>query len=246
MAVLYTTQSEPIVQSFIALLLPGIKLLYRHHVTKSLISQNQDLAIAIRVFEVEFFQKLYSSVFLQTATNDTVLYVLAAVDLIESSLFLYRTTQLAKKFQTECSKTNSSSLSLRRMFWRTELVVLVELMEVVTPLLLLIYLSILRKLPSVKFVESVNSMSDQVFYTSMWNLALYVGFEMLSFTVLISTLTFRFDLPVFSQMGYFIQENKHLILPMITLWVILAISTSSVHFGVDFSFSFDDEKFLFV
>ena len=54
-AILYTAQSDPIVQSIVALLLPTMKFVYRYVVMEYLVQEFQSLATRLVEFEIEFF-----------------------------------------------------------------------------------------------------------------------------------------------------------------------------------------------
>lgn len=241
--VIYTAQTDPLAQSAVALLLPALKFVYRYFVARQLKDEREGLGAAIIAFEIEYFNTLYISIFMQTATNKMVLLSLVCIDMFENLSFLIRMNQIAKVVNKKDSKDDKLK---RRFYFQTKMVVLVELVEVVTPILYGTYLCILRQLPNLRFYEDLNQTTDMDFYDSIWNLALLGVFELFSLLAFIGTLKYRFQMPVFSQMGYFINENKYIILSMMNMWLALALSTPLLHVGNDFSFTFDAEYFKFL
>ena len=223
-SVLYASQTDPIAQSIVALFLPGIKFFYRFLVSKSLGEDFQKLALISTVFEIEFFNTLYTSVFMQT----------------------FRVNYAAKKIKKKIKSEKEGEEGLRRILCQTELVVLVELVEVVTPILYMAFLITFRQVHNLKYVEALAAMTDDQFHATLWNLAVLTAFELLSLITFIGSLKLRFDLPAFTQMGFFISNNKFLILPLMTMWFTVAAGIDHVHMGMDLTFTFDSKYFHFV
>lgn len=196
-SVLYTAQTDPMMQSIVALLLPSIKFLYRYIVSKYLGPEFKSLALTLTVFEIEFFNTLYTSVFMQTATNGMVLFTLMSIDIIENCFFFFRMNYMAKKIQSQVKTAKNDDTGLRQILSQTEMVVLVELVEVATPILCMAFLRALRELPNLKYVEAIAALSDDELNASLWNLSLLAAFELLSLVAFIVSLKYRFDLPTF-------------------------------------------------
>lgn len=117
--VLFTAvEASPMAQTAVALLLPVLKFALRILQSWLLRDEAEGLATSIAIFEVEFFN-----------THPMVLVSLMSIDVIENGFFLYRLNQLAQK------NRKTDTIEWRELLGKIELVVLIEFVEVVTPIL---------------------------------------------------------------------------------------------------------------
>ena len=239
--ILYVSQKDnALTQSAVALLLPATKFVFRF-LTRKLLKENE-VGTALITFEVEFFNTLYTSIFMQTATNSMVVLSLMSVDIIENAMFLVQMNRLASKMNKCTNKTQV----LRELLYKTEMAVLVEVVEVITPIIYGAYIIMIRNSPNLIYNKGLNALSDEEFATALSNLYILVAFELFSLVSLMGTLKFRFNLPLFHQVGFFIQQHKWLILSMMNLWTTVAFVIPGAHFGNDYTFKFDAEDFKIV
>ena len=239
--ILYISQKDnALIQSAVALLLPATKFLLRF-LTRKLLKENE-LGTALITFEVEFFNTLYTSIFMQTATNSMVVLSLMSVDIIENVMFLVQMNRLASKMN-KCTNKNQV---LRELLHKTKMAVLVEVVEVITPIIYGAYIITVRFGPNLLYNKGLSALSDEEFENAIVNLLILVAFELFSLVSLIGTLKFRFNLPLFHQVGFFIQQHKWIILCTMNLWTTIAFITPWDHSGHDYSFQFDSENFKMV
>lgn len=242
--VLFTAvKGNPILQSVVALMLPALKFILRFFQSWLLADQAEGLSTSIVIFEVEFFNTLYTSMFMQSATNPMVLISLMAVDVIENCYFLFRLNQLALEKKRIASDVKTRDKQMRSLLAKIELVVLIEFVEVLTPVLYGIYLIVLRNVHNLKYYQVLQALSDIEFNSSIWNLAGLTLAELASLICLIGTLVHRYDLPIVKQMGFFLWECKFLVIFTMSLWLILGLAVPFTHMGNDYSFKFSKERF---
>ena len=85
--VLYASQQgAPLYQACAGLLLPIMKFVSRYFQMSLLRHSDEGLGSSIISFEVEFFNSLYTSVFLQTTDNLLCIVTLSVIDVIENCL----------------------------------------------------------------------------------------------------------------------------------------------------------------
>ena len=245
--VLYTIASgNEWIQSAVALLLPILKFTVRSTYAWYFRGKVEGYATVLMAFEVEFFNTLYTSIFMQSSKSPMVLFVLMSVDVFENLSFLYRMNQLGTKLKQISSRGTTKHQFLRQVLFRTELVVLVELIEVLTPLLYGCYLILLRHLPNGSSFESLFNLSNEEFYQSIRNLVVLDGFELLSLIALIATLKYRFNLPLFEQIGFFLSQHASIVIATNCIWFCVAVALPFKHMGSDYTFQFAAKDFTYV
>ena len=223
-----TTRGNPFLQAAIALLLPALKFFLRSIYAFYFRHKVEGFSTTLVVFEVEFFNVLYTSLFMQSATNLMVLLSLVVVDFIENVSFLYRMNRLGNELKKINERGTTTHLKLRRLLFRTELVVLVELVEVLTPLLFATFLLIQQNSSNLRFYPMQADMTAAELKELLLNLMSLSVIELLSLLALIGTLAWRFNLPLWSQIGFFITKNRGSILSTMIIWFVLrAVRLSS-------------------
>ena len=121
-----------------------------------------------------------------------------------------------------------------------------ELVEVLTPLLYGCYLILLRHLPNASSLEPLFNLSNEEFDQSIRNLMLLNGFELLSLVALIATLKYRFNLPLFEQIGFFLSQHSSIVIATLSLWFCVAVTLPLKHMGSDYTFQFAAKDFTYV
>ena len=237
LGVLYTSQKHnPLAQSGVALLLALLKFILRVFYSWALQSYNE-MATGSAIFEVKFFNMLYTSIFTQQTTNSLVLASLLAADAIENLYFLWKLNNLGKLY-----RKNSGKMA-RIVLFQTEYVALLQFLEVATPVLYILYLILIRHHPNIVFIKGINQLSETELYESLGNLALLAGFEFICLISSAAILKFRYNLSLFYQIGFYLSQNKMLVLSLMDLWAIVAFLGPYTHFGNDYSFQFDSVSF---
>lgn len=171
-----------------------------------------------------------------------VVLSLMSVDIIENLVFFVQMNRLASKMKHHSDPKGQNQV-LRSLLHKTEMAVLVEAVEVITPIIYGVYINTIRYGPNLVYYKGLNALSDGEFADALWNLFVLGAFELFSFVSLIGTLKYRFDLPLFHQVGFFVREHKWLILSTMNLWTCVTFITPWVHAGNDYSFQFDPESF---
>ena len=242
--VLYTKAKGNVgMQFLIACCLPMLKFLAQRIVCWYFKERGDGYSISIIAFEIKFFNMLYTSLFIQTSTNALVSAGLVSFDLVENLYFLYRMNTLASKLKTRGSSTQGM---MRNLLFRTEMVVLVECVEVITPLLYGNYLLVLRQLPNLKYYPAIANLSDEEFNQSIYKLLILDAIELAGLLCLILTLKIRFKLPLIAQIGFALKKNRGLNLSTMTLWFGIALSIPFTHMGSDYSFQFSEPDFKYL
>lgn len=95
--VLYRNQSEdPLKQAAVGLTLPFLRIGLQRCTRKIFEDKVEGLAGALSIFEVKFFNSLYTSIFTQQTVNIFVRFSLLSWDLIENIYFLYTLNSLGR------------------------------------------------------------------------------------------------------------------------------------------------------
>ena len=230
-------------QSAVAMILPVLKFVFRSFYGSYFKDKAEGYATGLMTFEVELFNTLYTSIFMQSATNPIVMMSLISVDVFENVSFLYRMNKLGNELSKINTRGTTKHTFLRRVLFRTELVVLVEFIEVLTPLIYGIHLVLLRHAPNLQYFPAFASLSDAEFYESMENLVVLASFEFVSLVSLIITLKYRYDLPLLHQIGFFVDKHRGLIFTTTCMWLAIALATPCLHVGNDYSFNFAKPNF---
>ena len=239
LGVLYMSQKHnPLAQSAVALLLALLKVVLRV-VFASILQSHCEMATGMAIFEVKFFNMLYTSIFTQQTTNVLVLIALLGADAIENLYFLWKLNKLGKLYQKNSGQT------ARAVLFKTEYVALLQFLEVVTPILYILYLCLIRQHPNIEFIKGINQLSETELYESLRGLALLSGFEFVCMMVSAGILKCRYNLSMFYQIGFYLSQNKMLVLSLLNLWSVLAFLGPYTHIGNDYSFQFDSSSFRF-
>lgn len=242
LGVLYTSQRDsPIGQSIAAVLLVVLKFALRTICSWFFRSRGQ-LATGVAIFEIKFFNMLYTSIFTQKATSGLVLFCLLGFDAAENVYYFFRLNMLGRKIHDDKRKDD---LETRRVLYKTEYVALLQLLEVITPIIYGLILCLIRWLPNGRFFEELDRFSDREFHQSLGNLAALSGFELISMTACCCVLRFRYQLPVLYQIGFYVSQNKTMVFALLNLWSVTAITGPYKHFGNDYSFRFSSSDFTF-
>ena len=101
LGVLYTSQQHnPLTQSGVALLLGLLKFILRTFYSWAL-QTHGEMATGSAIFEVKFFNMLYTSIFTQKTTSSLVLVALLGADAIENLYFLWKLNNLGRLYRKE-------------------------------------------------------------------------------------------------------------------------------------------------
>ena len=244
--VLYRSQAEePLYQAGVGFLLPLIRITLQRTTRWMLGDKVEGLYHALSIFEVKFFNSLYTSMFTQSTVNIFVRLSLLIWVLLENIYFLYNLNSLGQQYVAE-KKPKAKEAKLRKLLVRTELVVLLELVEVVIPIVYGCFLIVLRHASNLKYYPELNALSNEEFNDSIFGLALLAILELLTFASLLSLLKIRFNLNLLHQVGFFLIEYKSLVLSTISVWICVALGSGCTHIGNDYSFQFSSEDFYYL
>ena len=233
--VLYTNQKDySLAQAAAACCLPLAKYIGRYTQMKLLHSHREGFANAIISFEVELFNVLYTSVFLQRTESLLMMVVLMGVDVAENLYFLSSLEKAAETLSHQDRFTREKA----RLLFRCEMVVLVELIEVVAPLVYAIYIVCIWHSPLKQFYRHFEDVSEPQFYGSLGNVILLAGLQGFCLGLFMWRLHYKHRVPVIAQLGFAIREYRWVIVPTLIIWFNIVISTPIEHMGNDYSFSF--------
>ncbi len=122
---------------------------------------------------------------------------------------------------------------------------LLQFLEVATSILYMLYLVLIRQHPNIEFIKGINQLSDPEFYQSLKTLALLSGFELICLIGSAAILKCRYNLSLFYQIGFYLSQNKALVLSLLNIWSTLAFLGPYTHFGNDYTFRLDETSFKF-
>ena len=240
LGVLYTSQRfNPLAQSGVVWLLGFLKFILRVFYSWALRSHGE-MANGMLIFEVKFFNMLYTAIFTQQTTNSMVLLFLLSTDAIKNFYFLVKLNSLGNLYQKDEGKRT------RRVLFRTEYIALLQFVEVTTPIVYILYLCLIRQHPNIKFIKGLNRLSDRDLNQSLGNLALLSCFEFICMLGSAILLKLRYNLSVFHQIGFYLSKNKALVISLLNVWSVIAFLGPYTHVGNDYSFRFDSSAFKFL
>ena len=245
--VLYTSQAHSIVnQALVAVCLPVLKISFRFMQSWLLRKRSEGFGTMIASFEVEFFNKIYTSIFLQNTASLYIIIVLLSFDVVENTLFIFEMNSLASHCfedgrsdgKLDQNSFTGNTLLDRKLLFRTEVVGLIEVVEVLTPLMYLTYICMIRIHPNLKYITTLRILSDEEFFGAVKNILLYSLVEFVSILGLMIPLWYRFHLPLLFQTGYAMREHKWTIVSLMSVMLFIAFTGPYVHFGNDYTFEF--------
>ena len=183
---------------------------------------------------MELFNVLYTSVFLQRTESLLMMVVLMGVDVAENLYFLSSLEKVAKALSHQDTLTREKA----RLLFRCEMVVLVELIEVVAPLVYANFLFCLWHSPNAPFYKHFQGISEPQFFRSLEKVFLLAGLQALSLGLFMWRLYYTHRVPVIAQLGFAIREYRWVIFTSLGVWIPVVLSTPLEHAGNDYSFSF--------
>ena len=201
--VLFTSQKDrPILAGLISLLLPLTKFGFRILQMRLLRnSKHEGLGTIVSVFEVELFNSLYMSVFLEKVTSAFNIVLLIMVDVLENAFFLIYTHRQALKLRHGCSSEEKEVL-VRQLLFQTELAVLIEFTEVLTPLIYGVWITGVQFTPNKAWIKGLQDTDVSYYYNDMNNLGLLMLLELALLMLLMGVLFQQHQLPLFRQLHY--------------------------------------------
>ena len=237
--VLFTSQRErPIIAGLISLLLPLAKFGFRclqMHLLKN--CKQEGFGTMLVVFEVEFFNSLYMSVFLEKVTSPLNIVLLIMVDVIENVLFLVHAHRQALKIKRHCTPKEKDK-RVRQLLFQTELAVLIEFSEVLTPLIYAVWITGVQFTPNKAWIRGLETTDIEYYYNAMFNLALLALLEFISLSLFVGILTYKHQLPIFRQLHFALNAYSHTILALMCTYSLFVIAGRVVHIGNDYTFEF--------
>ena len=223
---------DPQQKAVVALMLPIVKFCFRYAQQWLLKNGMEGLPTTIIAFESEFFSSLYISIFLQNTTNPITIVVLLIGDALQNVWFLYRLWNDMTHYEnTQCP------LLRRKVLFRTEKKVLIELVEVLTPIMYGIWLIALWNSPNLQFYQStLRETNRSDFEASLWNLVLLIFLQASSLTIMMVVVTKRFGFPIWKQVGFVLEGQQRHITMVVLFWLGVAITGPFEHWGNVYSF----------
>ena len=230
-AVAFTSlQGDAFKQSLIALLLPTLKFVVRYFQMRLCINSTEGTGTTLVAFEVQFFNAFYAAAFLQQVSAPSTIAVLLAGDVLENLFFFYEVYDRFKNRNGE----SKFEVGLKVLF-RTEYVLLIELVEVITPLVYGAWVSAMHWSVNRQFVRGFERATQEDYVHAMSNLAIYISVEVATFLAFVCMLTKVYHLPAWQQMEYAVNKYKNIIVTSMSLWSLLVVWGRIEHTGNDYS-----------
>lgn len=125
-----------------------------------------------------------------------------------------------------------------KLLFKTEFVALTELVEVLTPMIYVIWLVLLRQSDNLQYYRHLRDYSEEQFVSSLGNIGIVILLQTLSFVCLIVILKHRYGLPIEKQLTIALNKHKWLILATTCIWTSVALTGPLEHIGNDYTFAF--------
>ena len=125
--------------------------------------------------------------------------------------------------------------SIRKLLFRTEMMVLQELVEVLVPVLSLIISFVVRQWsPNKDYFRNLGPMTDEEYAQSQWNLLLLIALDVFGLIFIFTVLEKYCHAPVRGQLMFNIGHHRQLYMLYLAFFFIAANSLSLVHLGHDY------------
>ena len=231
-AVLFHSQQGNM-QSVVALCLPVLKYVFRSIQTRICRdAAKEGMGIALIAFEVQFFNAFYAATFLEKVTAPATIAVLLGADVLENVHFFYDTYV---RFRRE-KHTNEFGARLRLMF-RTEMIVMIELVEVITPIIYAVWVTAIYSSSNRQYVAGVQDFEECDYVQTMANLTLFTLGEICTLVAFVTMLIRVYHMPVLQQMEFSLNKYKWFIIKTMGLWSLIVVWGRIEHTGNDYTFS---------
>ena len=230
-------QDKPVLAALISLLLPTVKYVGRFVQMSILKEYKEGLDTVIAAFELQFFNTLYIAAFMETVTSPLNILVLMLVDVVENTFFLYNTHRKARELRLK-PHANDGEGRMQLLF-RTELVVLFEFIEVVTPVIYGVWITGIFFSTNKKYTTGLETADMDYYSNAMQNLAFLTFAQAISLILFVTILTHQYQLPIFRQLHYALNAYGVSIVALRSLGTGVVFCSRLKHFGNDYTFDFD-------
>lgn len=130
--------------------------------------------------------------------------------------------------------------SALQLLHRTELIVLVEYVELVIPFVYCLYLLVMSHLPNrVYYAQLCQLAGDVQLDQKRLNILLYACLELLSFLVLTWLLDRALRVSSVHQLAFVLETQWRMVQTKFVFWIMFTVQSSLLHFGTDYSFQFE-------
>ncbi|KAF4315507.1 hypothetical protein G195_010782 [Phytophthora kernoviae 00238/432] len=119
-----------------------------------------------------------------------------------------------------------------------EFLVLVEMTEVIIPVVYCIYLSIVYHLPNKVYYAQLRGVDDATLQHNLLNVMTYSLLELVSFVMLSYVLQRKVGVSTLRQLAFVMGSQWQVAQCKFVLWVVHSVQAPLDHFGADFSFKF--------
>ncbi|GAB9472293.1 hypothetical protein Gpo141_00009474 [Globisporangium polare] len=141
---------------------------------------------------------------------------------------------LALVHSTQCSHKNTSAsliLETACLLHQSEVVVVVEYIEITMPVFFALYLVILVHLPTAKYYEDMQSVDADKLHRVVGSILLYAGLELLTLVFLNEALRRTFGLLACDQLAFTLENEWHIHESNFNSWIIVVFSFLLLHHG---------------
>ncbi|KAG7380103.1 hypothetical protein PHYPSEUDO_007767 [Phytophthora pseudosyringae] len=119
-----------------------------------------------------------------------------------------------------------------------EFLVLVELTEVMIPMVYCIYLSIVYRLPNKVYYSQLRGVDDATLQRNLLSVMTYSFLELVSFLMLCYMLQRKVGVSSIRQLTFVLSSQWQVAQSKFVLWIVHSVQAPLDHFGADFSFQF--------
>ncbi|TMW63163.1 hypothetical protein Poli38472_002104 [Pythium oligandrum] len=127
---------------------------------------------------------------------------------------------------------------VRRLLHLTEFVILVEYVEIITPVIYGIYVSICFHLPNRKFYPQLRDIDSDRLGVIVTNVFMYAALELVSLLVLSTLLRRKLLISPIYQLAFVLEKQWWLVQMKLTFWMLYVVMSTLEHSGEDYTFQF--------
>ena len=163
----------------------------------------------------------------------STLVVLLGADVVENVYFSYDTYTRFRR-----NKTKDEFGTRLRLMFRTEMIVMIELVEVITPIIYAVWVTAIHFSANRPYVHGFEDTDENDYAQTMLNLGIYTFAEICTLVIFVTMLIRVYHMPTLQQMEYAVNKYKWFIIKTMCLWSLIVVWGRIEHTGNDYTFSF--------
>lgn len=129
---------------------------------------------------------------------------------------------------------------MRRFLYMSEYIILTEYVEIITPILYMVYSCYMFYQPNKQYIYGLREedMNYENLMTSTYQLAIYAALELASCLLLRYKLQKMLQIDIIQMLGFVLHKHRYMVWSFVSTWAIVIMGFQSIHHGVDFTLNF--------